>query len=52
MLGLGISIYNGGAITESSRIIGQFIKRVTDDGGKVADPACIGKEFELLLAGT
>lgn len=52
MLGLGISIYNGGAITESSRITGAFIKRVTEDGGTVENPVCIGKDFELLLAGT
>ena len=43
MLGLGISIYNGGAITESSRIAGAFIKRVTDDGGTVENATCIGR---------
>ena len=51
MLGLGISIYNGGAITESSRITGAFIKRVTEDGGTVEDAACISKDFALLVVG-
>lgn len=52
MLGLGISIYNGGAITESILIVGAFINRITEDGGTVENPVCIGKDFELLLAGT
>ena len=51
MLGLGLSILDGGSITESSRIIGEFVKRVTEDGGTVEDAACISKDFALLVVG-
>jgi len=51
MLGLGVSIINGGTpLTRQGLIASSFASRVTDDGGIVENPSCLQSDLSDLVA--